>query len=162
MDGMRWLDDGEFTMGSLDFYPEEAPLARVRVKGFWIDETPVTNRQFAAFVAATNHVTLAEVAPDPKLYPGILPGMDRAGSLVFRKSPVPIGTDDPSQWWGFAFGADWRHPTGPAPPPPGTRQPSSTRTCWAGKDSRTRISASRAEGISSAWSRRIRACAWAT
>ena len=113
MDGMRWLDDGEFTMGSLDFYPEEAPLARVRVKGFWIDETPVTNRQFAAFVAATNHVTLAEVAPDPKLYPGILPGMDRAGSLVFRKSPVPIGTDDPSRWWGFPLGADWRPPTGP-------------------------------------------------
>jgi len=110
---MRWIEGGEFTMGSLDFYSEEAPLARVRLKDFWIDETPVTNRQFAAFVAATGHVTHAELPPDPKLYPGILPGMDRAGSLVFHKSPVPIGTDDPSQWWSFAFGADWRHPTGP-------------------------------------------------
>ena len=100
-------------MGSLAFYPEEAPLARVRVSGFWIDGTPVTNRQFAEFVAATGHVTQAEIAPDPKDYPGMLPGMDRAGSLVFRKSAVPIGTEDPSRWWAFEFGADWRHPTGP-------------------------------------------------
>ena len=111
--GMSWIEGGEFTMGSLAFYPEEAPLARVRVDGFWIDEAPVTNVQFAAFVAATGHVTTAEIAPDPKDYPGMLPGMDRAGSLVFRKSPVPIGTDDPSQWWTFTFGADWRHPLGP-------------------------------------------------
>ncbi len=111
--GMRLVQGGEFTMGSTCFYPEEAPLARVRVDSFLIDETPVTNAQFAAFVAATGHVTQAEIAPDPKDYPGMLPGMDRAGSLVFRKSAVPIGTDDPSQWWDFAFGADWRHPYGP-------------------------------------------------
>ena len=110
---MRWIEGGEFTMGSLAFYPEEAPLARVRVSGFWIDGTPVTNRQFAEFVAATGHVTQAEIAPDPKDYPGMLPGMDRAGSLVFRKSAAPIGTEDPSRWWAFEFGADWRHPTGP-------------------------------------------------
>jgi len=113
MTEMRRIEGGEFTMGSLAFYPEEAPLARVRVDSFWIDETPVTNREFAEFVAATGHVTQAEIPPDPKDYPGMLPGMDRAGSLVFRKSAVPIGTGDPSRWWGFSFGADWRHPTGP-------------------------------------------------
>jgi formylglycine-generating enzyme len=110
--GMRRIARGEFTMGSLRFYPEEAPLSRVRVGDFWIDETPVTNAQFAAFIAATGHVTLAEIAPDPKDYPGMLPGMDRAGSLVFRKSDVPVGTNDPSRWWAFEFGADWRHPFG--------------------------------------------------
>ena len=110
---MRWIEGGEFSMGSLAFYPEEAPLARVRVDGFWIDEMPVTNQQFATFVAATGYITRAERAPDPKDYPGMLPGMDRAGSLVFRKSAVPVDTRDPMRWWTFEFGADWSHPTGP-------------------------------------------------
>lgn len=110
---MRWIDGGEFTMGSVDFYPEEAPLTRVEVGGFWIDETPVTNAQFAAFVAATGHVTFAELPPDPKDYPDMPTSMQRAGSLVFRKSAVPIGMDNPANWWEFVFGADWRHPYGP-------------------------------------------------
>ncbi|PNU03254.1 formylglycine-generating enzyme family protein [Novosphingobium guangzhouense] len=104
---------GTFTMGSDKFYPEEAPAHRVSVDGFWIDETPVTNRQFAAFVEATGHTTVAEIAPDPKDYPDLLPGMDRAGSLVFHKSPVPVDTSNPANWWRFDFGADWRHPLGP-------------------------------------------------
>ena len=63
--GMRHLPGGEFTMGSDRFYPEERPRRRVSVAGFWIDETPVTNRDFAAFVAATGYRTFAEVAPNP-------------------------------------------------------------------------------------------------
>src|SRR3546814_7099934 len=47
------------------------------------------------------------------LYPGLLPGMDRAGSLVFRKTAGPVDLGDPGQWWHFEFGADWRHPLGP-------------------------------------------------
>jgi sulfatase modifying factor 1 len=39
-------------MGSNDHYPEEAPAHPVSVDGFWIDPTPVTNRQFASFVKA--------------------------------------------------------------------------------------------------------------
>src|SRR5512138_1415668 len=81
--GMRWIAGGTFRMGSDRHYPEEAPVHRVAVDGFWMDATPVTNRQFAAFVAATGHVTTAEVAPDPKDYPGALPHMLFAGSLVF-------------------------------------------------------------------------------
>ena len=52
-EGMRHLPGGEFTMGSERFYPEERPQRRIKVEPFWIDETPVTNRQFAQFVAAT-------------------------------------------------------------------------------------------------------------
>ena len=48
--GMRLVERGKFTMGSVQWYPEEAPLREVRVDSFWIDETPVTNRQFAKFV----------------------------------------------------------------------------------------------------------------
>lgn len=111
--GMRQLDGGTFLMGSSRFYPEEAPPRRVKVDPFLIDETPVTNADFARFVAATGHVTLAEIAPDPKDYPGLAPEDARAGSLVFEKPVLSVGAPDIFQCWHFRYGADWRHPTGP-------------------------------------------------
>jgi formylglycine-generating enzyme len=102
-----------FRMGSNEHYPEEAPVHRVTVDGFWIDRTPVTNRQFKAFVKATGHVSLAEITPDPKDYPGALPHMLYAGSLVFSPPPSVTNLRDWSQWWRFMKGADWRHPFGP-------------------------------------------------
>ncbi len=89
-DGMAWIPGGTFRMGSDQHYPEEAPVHRVTVDGFWIDRTPVTNRQFKEFVRATGHVTFAEIPPDPKDYPGALPHMLYAGSLVFTP-PQPSG-----------------------------------------------------------------------
>lgn len=53
--------------------------------GFWIDITPATNRQFAALVKATGHVTVAEKTPEAADYPGARPEMLRAGSLVFEQ-----------------------------------------------------------------------------
>jgi formylglycine-generating enzyme required for sulfatase activity len=110
---MVFVAGGEFTMGSDRHYPEEAPAHRVKVDGFWIDRTPVTNREFRRFVKETGHVTFAELAPDPKDYPGALPHMLRAGSLVFVKSQGPVNLKDWSNWWTFGFGADWQHPYGP-------------------------------------------------
>jgi formylglycine-generating enzyme required for sulfatase activity len=112
-DAMIWIEGGAFRMGSDRHYVEEAPAHRVIVDGFWIDPTPVTNRQFASFVEATGHVTLAEREPDAKDYPGALLHMLRAGSLVFSPTPRPVSLKDWSQWWAFKFGADWRHPLGP-------------------------------------------------
>jgi formylglycine-generating enzyme len=109
--GMAYVPGGTFAMGSEAFYPEEAPVRRVRVDPFWIDTTPVTNAQFRTFVEATGHVTFAEIAPDPKDYPGMLPGMAFAGSLVFDPPPGPVDLQSLS-WWSFRFGADWRHPLG--------------------------------------------------
>jgi len=105
------LDGGTYTMGSERFYPEEAPVRRVRIDPFRIDATPVTNDQFARFVAETGHVTFAEIAPDPKDYPGMLPGMDRAGSLVFDPPSRPVDLSSLA-WWSFRFGASWRSPLG--------------------------------------------------
>lgn len=110
--GMVRIDGATFAMGSTRFYPEEAPVRRVRVDGFWIDATPVTNRQFAAFVRATGHVTDAEIAPDPRDYPGMPPEMARAGSLVFQPPKGPVSLDAPLSWWSFTFGAHWRKPYG--------------------------------------------------
>jgi formylglycine-generating enzyme required for sulfatase activity len=111
--GMRYLAGGSFRMGSNRFYPEEAPERLVRVDPFSIDEAPVTNSDFAQFVEATGHITLAEVAPDFADYPGMDPSLAKPGSLVFRKTATPVELTDPSQWWEFCIGADWRHPTGP-------------------------------------------------
>ncbi|KFG91368.1 Sulfatase-modifying factor 1 [Sphingobium herbicidovorans NBRC 16415] len=111
--GMRWVEGGAFAMGSENFYPEEAPVRRVRVDGFWIDETPVTNRAFARFVEATGHRTVAEIAPDPKDYPGMPIELAQPGSLLFQRTVGPVDLQDHSQWWTFALGVDWRHPHGP-------------------------------------------------
>jgi formylglycine-generating enzyme required for sulfatase activity len=110
-ENLVWIPGRTFTMGSDDHYPEEAPAHPVAVDGFWIEKTPVTNRAFQSFVRATGHVTVAEKAPDPKDYPGALPGMLRAGSLVFTQ-PKTVSGPDISQWWTFKFGATWRRPLG--------------------------------------------------
>lgn len=112
-DDMVWIPGGTFRMGSDSHYPEEAPVHRVAVDGFWMDRTPVTNRQFKKFVKETGHVTFAEIPPDPKDYPGALPHMLYAGSLVFVPPRQQVDLRDWSQWWSFMKAADWRHPYGP-------------------------------------------------
>ena len=110
---MIWIPGGTFRMGSDKHYPEEAPVHRVTVDGFWIDNTAVTNRQFRKFINETGHVTFAEIAPNAKDYPGALPHMLKAGSLVFTPSNHLVDLRDWSQWWKFKFGANWRRPYGP-------------------------------------------------
>jgi len=104
---------GTFRMGSDDHYVEEAPAHRATVDEFWIDRTPVTNKQFEMFVRDTRHVTFAETVPDPKNYPGALPHMIFAGSLVFVQTKQPVDLRDWSQWWTLMKGANWRQPYGP-------------------------------------------------
>jgi sulfatase modifying factor 1 len=110
---MIFVPGGTFRMGSDAHYPEEAPVHRVSVDGFFIDKTPVTNRQFKEFVSATGHVTFAEIPPDPKDYPGALPHMLYTGSLVFTPPSRVTNLRDWSQWWTFLKGANWRRPYGP-------------------------------------------------
>jgi formylglycine-generating enzyme required for sulfatase activity len=110
---MVWLPGGAFTMGSDRHYPEERPERRAHADGFWIDQTPVTNRQFAQFVDATGYRTFAEIPPRSEDYPGAPPENLRAGSMVFVGSTRPVRPDHAEMWWAFVHGADWRHPTGP-------------------------------------------------
>jgi formylglycine-generating enzyme required for sulfatase activity len=79
---MIFVSGGDFRMGSESYYPEEAPVHCVTVDDFWMDRTPVTNRQFKELVESTGYVTFAEVTPDPKEYPGA------AGHAVCRFAGV--------------------------------------------------------------------------
>lgn len=140
--GMIAIPGGAFLMGSERFYPEEAPVRKVRVDPFWIDETPVTNAQFARFVEETGYVTFAEIAPDPADYPGMAAELAHPGSLVFEKTPGPVDLDR-VQWWDFRIGACWRAPLGPDSSIEGIRdhpvvhvayRDAQAYAAWAGKD----------------------------
>ena len=121
--GMRWIPPGEFTMGtdSSNSQPNERPAHRVRLEGFWMDEAPVTNAEFARFVKATGYKTTAERAPTweelAKQLPPGTPRPDAAelvpGSLVYSPPSQPVPLDDLANWWRWVPGASWRHPEGP-------------------------------------------------
>jgi sulfatase modifying factor 1 len=110
---MTWIPGGTFTMGSASFYPEERPVHRVTVDGFWMDTHPVTVAEYRRFVAATGYLTIAERPLDPADYPAADPTLLVPGSLVFQRSQGPVDLRDCRNWWAYVPGADWRHPEGP-------------------------------------------------
>jgi formylglycine-generating enzyme len=122
--GMVWIEGGEFSMGSTDplARPDEQPVHRVRVDGFWMDETEVTNAQFRAFVEATGYLTVAERPVDwEELKKQLPPGTPKPpnevlqpGSVVFTPPDHAVDLARHAQWWSWTIGANWRHPEGPA------------------------------------------------
>ena len=84
---MVWIPGGKFTMGGPDGQPDELPLHDVRVAGFWMDRTEVTNGQFARFVEATGYQTTAEKKPDAKDFPGAPEEKLVPGSVCFVPLP---------------------------------------------------------------------------
>ena len=120
---MAWIPAGVFAMGSTDplARPDEQPVHRVRVDGFWIDVTEVTNAEFRRFVEATGYRTIAERPVDwdelrkqvPEGTPKPPDEMLVPGSLVFHETEGPVERGDFSQWWRWTPGASWRHPRGP-------------------------------------------------
>ena len=123
-EGMVWIPGGEFSMGASDprgdreggpdGFSDARPVHRVRVDGFWMDRTEVTNAQFAAFVRATGHVTVAERTPTAADVPGAAPEALVAGSAVFTAPDGPVPLSDSYRWWRYVPGVSWRHPFGPA------------------------------------------------
>lgn len=121
---LAWIPGGEFMMGTDSElgWPEEKPAHRVRIDGFWISKTEVTNAQFRHFVDVTGYVTTAEKVPSVEEILGQLPPGTPAppqatlvaGSLVFTMTDGPVDLQDFSRWWKWTPGANWRHPEGPA------------------------------------------------
>ena len=134
--GMVWIPGGEFLMGGpsadssiqqhaathpgdpvcsglLAGFPDAQPAHRVRVSGFWMDLTEVTNAEFDKFIRATGYITVAERKPTAEQYPGADPEMLVPGSVVFTPPESPISLENPLEWWSYTPGANWRHPFGP-------------------------------------------------
>lgn len=121
--GMVWVPGGTFPMGSTDplARPDESPVHRVSVGGFWIDATEVTNERFSDFVEATGYVTVAERPVDwnelrDQLPPGAVKPPDEMlapGSLVFTPPDHPVDLGRSDLWWTWTPGASWRRPEGP-------------------------------------------------
>ncbi|WGL50378.1 formylglycine-generating enzyme family protein [Nocardioides sp. BP30] len=110
---MVLVPGGADRMGALGSYPEEGPVVATAVPDLWFDAHPVTNAQFASFVLATGHLTVAERDLDPTDFPGADPALLVPGSQVFTQPPGPVGLDDWTRWWRWQPGAQWRHPDGP-------------------------------------------------
>ena len=113
-EGMVWIPGGTFYRGCPDCgMPDTLPVHLVSVDGFWMDKTPVTNRQFERFVKETGYVTVAERKLDPRDYPGVPADKLVSGSAVFTSPDREVPLDDPLQWWRYVPGASWKHPEGP-------------------------------------------------
>src|ERR1044071_6850531 len=119
---MVWIPGGEFSMGAetgCDGRQEPmasndaGPIHRVRVDGFWMDATTVTNEQFAKFAKATSYVTTAERAPTKEEVPDAPPESLVAGSVVFAPTDREVQLNDSYQWWRYVKGASWPPPSGP-------------------------------------------------
>ena len=101
---MLWVPGGEFLMGCDDFYPEERPVHRVMVDGFWMDEHPVTVAEFRRFVKATGHVTWAEQSPDPADYPTPTPSCWCPARSCFSETCGTVDLADVRNWWSWTPG----------------------------------------------------------
>ncbi|MDJ0646986.1 MAG: formylglycine-generating enzyme family protein [Flavobacteriaceae bacterium] len=124
-EGMVWVPGGFYNRGAVahDSFArdDEKPRHQVKVDGFFMDATEVTNEQFQQFVNETGYVTMAERNVDweelqqqlpegtPKPHDSLL----QPGSLSFHcKHEAVTDLSNYSQWWQWKIGANWKHPTG--------------------------------------------------
>jgi formylglycine-generating enzyme required for sulfatase activity len=125
IEGMVWIEGGVFQMGASEndnmALMHEKPNHTVKVDGFYMDETEVTNKQFSEFIKATGYITTAERPIDWDIIKMQLPpGTQRPhdsilmpGSLLFKKTTESVpNLYDFSQWWKWSIGANWKEPEG--------------------------------------------------
>lgn len=122
-EGMVWIPGGEFSMGSnvedeslcslKGVTKDAAPIHRVYVDGYYMDENEVTNEQFEKFIKATNYITVAEQKPTKEEFPTAADEDLIAGSVVFNPTPAAVNLNNFYQWWAYIGGTDWKHPLGP-------------------------------------------------
>ena len=97
-EGMIWIENGSFIMGSDQGLLDERPAHKVNLNGFWIDQYEVTNAEFVKFVTETGYESYSEEVED---------------SLVFVSPYLTPGQPlRPMSWWKLVANADWQHPEG--------------------------------------------------
>lgn len=124
-EGMVWIPGGVIQQGATgedkQAMGHEKPAHPVYVDAFFMDETEVTNREFAEFVEATGYTTLAEreiswEELQQQLPPGTPKPADsllQPGSLVFNKPDGKVNDlHDFTHWWIWKVGASWKQPEG--------------------------------------------------
>ena len=136
------IPGGTLAMGSTEFYREESPVHERRIESFQLDQHPVTNGDFAEFVAATGYVTVAERELNPADFPDADPADLVPGAMVFTPTSGPVDLRDWRQWWRWQPGAYWREPEGPGSSVDGRLRHPVVQVCfedaaayasWAGK-----------------------------
>jgi sulfatase modifying factor 1 len=110
---MVWIPGGKFTMGANDGNADERPIHDVKLPGFWMDRTEVTNEEFQRFVEASGYVTLAERPLNEADFPEVPAERLRSGAITFAPPARVENLSDQTQWWRYTPGANWRHPEGP-------------------------------------------------
>jgi formylglycine-generating enzyme required for sulfatase activity len=122
--GMIEIPKGILHMGGDNDQADENefPKHHVEISSFFLDETEVTNSQFMEFVQATGYKTVAERPVNweemkKQLPEGTLKPHDsilQPGALVFTSTKGEVPLNNPSLWWRWTKGANWRHPQGPS------------------------------------------------
>lgn len=104
--GMVWVPGGEKILGN------ENPT-KVQVEGFWMDQSDVTNDQFAAFVKATGYVTTAEqkTAPAGTPKPASWHHPEGPQSNIIGKGDYPVVQVSDQDALAYAKWAGKRLPT---------------------------------------------------
>lgn len=116
----------------------ELPKHKVIINKFWMDETEVTNAQFAKFTKATNYLTIAErpviweeiKASLPPNTPKPPDSLLLPGALVFQATSQPVSLNNPALWWRWTIGANWRHPQGPGSTIEGKENHPAVQIAW--------------------------------
>ncbi|MBE7177174.1 MAG: formylglycine-generating enzyme family protein [Mucilaginibacter polytrichastri] len=119
---MVWIPAGEFAMGGVgqEARSDEFPIHQVKLDGFWMDRTEVTNADFTRFFQATRYITTAEKQPEwAQLKEQLPPGTPKppdsvlvAGAMVFFPTDGPVPLDNYGNWWRYVRGASWKIPQG--------------------------------------------------
>jgi formylglycine-generating enzyme required for sulfatase activity len=127
------IPGGTFLMGRENGPADEQPPHEVTVAPFDMDETEVTNAQFAAFVKATGYVTVAEQTPNAAKYPDAPRDRLVPGSAVFVPVDAPLhgpwATGYPP-WWRYVPGACWRRPEGAGTDLKGKKDHPAVQIAW--------------------------------
>ena len=106
--GMVFIPSGTFAMGSVlpGSARDEQPVVEMRIDGFWMDSTDVTNAQFRKFVQATGYKTIAERPIDwEELKNTVPPGTPRPtdeqlqpGAVTFSPLPGAVESMGEESW----------------------------------------------------------------